>query len=80
MSKLFEVPSGTRVRMTSKLIRWREQGADLKVGEGVTWEGTTTGCYEEFQGERRRLVIAHTIPLWRGTGIWQTDCECEVVD
>jgi len=76
--RLFDVAADKRVRITSKLIRWRECGEDMKVGENVTWEGTTTDYYEVFRGERRRLITDHTIALWRGTGIFQTDCECEV--
>ena len=79
MQRLFDVPDDTRVQITSKYVRWREHGEDMKVGENVTWEGLTTRYYDEFRGERRRLIICHTIPMWSGTGIFQTDCECEII-
>lgn len=77
---LFDVPDDTRVRVTSKLIRWVEHGKELIVAENVTWEGTTTDCFEEFRGEKRRLIIDHTIIPWAGHGTWQLDTECEVME
>jgi hypothetical protein len=77
--RLFEVEGDKRVRVTSKLIRWVERGEDMLIAQNLTWEGTTTNCYEIFRGEKRRLIVCHSIPLWSGTGTWQTDCECEVV-
>lgn len=79
MARLFEVPDGTRVRIVSKFIRWREHGEEMKVEESLVWEGTTTRLYDVVGGKRRRLIVSHTIPLWSGTGTFQTDCECEIV-
>lgn len=76
--RLFEVPSQTRVKITSKLIRWVEHGSEQVVGEMIVWEGITTGSYFHFKSQRRRLLVNHTIDIDE-FGIWQADCECEVI-
>ena len=80
MPRLFKIPNNVRVRITSKLVRWLECGELVTIDENVTWEGLTTSDYETFLGERRRLIICHTIPRWSGTGTYQTDCDCVILD
>lgn len=76
--RLFSVPPGRRVRITSKLIRWIEHQSEQTVAEGITWEGTTTNRYCFYKGAERRLIIRHTIP-WPA-GIWQKDTNCEIIE
>ena len=76
--RLFQVSDGQRVRLTSKLIRWVEHHSIRKVGVGVTWEGTTTDKYFFYKGEKRRLLVDHTVN-WPEYGIWQKDTECEII-
>lgn len=76
--RLFEIPPGQRVRVTSKLIRWVEHQSEQILGENITWEGTTTDRYCYYKAAERRLLIQHTVD-WPEFGIWQKDCECEIV-
>lgn len=78
--RLFQVPDKTRVRFTSKLIRWVEHRYQRTVAEDVTWEGTTTDRYFYYKGERRRLIVNHTVDFWDEYGIWQRDTECEIIN
>lgn len=78
--RLFDVPGGIRVRITSALIRWVDVGDELKVAENLTWEGTTTDEYFTFREIKRRLIVNHSIPMFKGHGTWQRDCECELVN
>ncbi len=76
--RLFAVPSGTRVRITSRLIRWAEGSAEISIAENIVWEGTTTDRYYYYKGARRRLIVNHTVN-WPELGIWQKDCDCETI-
>jgi hypothetical protein len=77
--RLFKAPDKTRVRITSRLIRWVEHGAERPIAEEVTWEGTVTDRYYYYKGARRRLVVNHTVEFWDEYGVWQKDCECEII-
>lgn len=77
--RLFLVPPGKRVRLTSKLIRWVEHQTEKTVEDDITWEGTVTDRYFYYKGAQRRLLVRHTIN-WPEYGIWQKDCECEVIN
>ena len=79
MPRLFDVPDNTRVRFTNRLIRWVDRGKDMEFKERVTWEGLTTSYYDRMRGQKRRLIIRHTIPKWAEEGTYQSDCECEIV-
>lgn len=76
--RLFQIPTGARVRLTSKLVRWVEHQSEQKIAENVTWEGTTTDKYFYYRGAERRLIVDHTIDFPE-YGIWQRDTECEVI-
>jgi hypothetical protein len=78
--QLFDVADGQRVRLTAKTVRWVERGAEMEVGQNVTFEGTTTDAYFTFRGVKRRLIVDHTIPEWGRHGTWQRDCECELIE
>lgn len=77
--RLFTIPEGQRVRVTSRLIRWVEHGSESRVAEDVTWEGTTTNRYFYYKGYRRRLIIDHTLN-WPEYGVWQKDIEVELTE
>lgn len=77
--RLFAVPPGARVRITSRLVRWVEGSAEIDIAQDITWEGTTTDRYYYYKGARRRLIVKHTMMNWPELGIWQRDCECEIV-
>jgi hypothetical protein len=77
--KLFTVPNGRRVRLTSGTLRWAALGEPVAlVGEQVMWEGCTTGSYWVYEGVERRLLIEHTITPYEDSGIWQRDTECNL--
>ena len=80
MPRLFDVDDNVRIRITSKVVRWVDRGQDMHDAENVTWEGLTTGCYDTMRGERRRLIICHTIPKWAGEGTYQSNCDCIVLE
>ena len=84
MMRLFEVPTGRKVRITSERIRY----ADVVDGERViktlsgqqTWTGITSGHYWMFEGVQRRLITDHSIECeYLVDGVWQRDCECYVI-
>lgn len=77
--RLFDVPAGKYVRITSKLIRWVENGIEQTISEGVTWTGVTTDRYFYYKGASRRLLINHSIN-WPEFGIWQIDTEVEIIE
>lgn len=77
--QLFKVPPGQRVRVTSKLIRWVEHQTEQRLAENVTWEGTVTDKRHYYKGAMRVLLINHTID-WPEFGVWQRDCECEIIE
>ena len=76
--RLFDVANGRRVRITSRLVQWIEGSAEFQVAENLSWEGVTTDRYFFYKGARRRLLVNHTVP-WPEYGIWQRDCECEIL-
>jgi hypothetical protein len=76
--RLFQIPEGQRVRITSKLIRWVEYGSEQLVGDETTWEGTTTDRYFFYKGFKRRLIVDHTVE-WDEYGIWQKDTEAVTI-
>ena len=79
---LFAVPTGRRVSVTSRTIRWsenRRQESEV-VAENVTWTGRTTGAYWFHDGVNRRLVVEHTLGVHGEAGVWQRDIECSVLD
>ena len=77
--RLFTVPAGRRVRITSKLIRWVESVVEHTVAENYTWEGRTTDRYMYYKSHRRRMLVDHTID-WPEYAIWQRDTEVELID
>lgn len=77
--RLFLVPDGKKVRITSKLIRWIEHGTEHTVVENTTWTGITTKHYYPFKGHRRRMIMHHSVG-WPEVCIWQKDVECEVLN
>lgn len=84
MPRLFEVPDGRRVRITSKRIRYADTDVDPPVIRTllreVTWTGTTTEHKWTFEGVERRLIVQHTLDCeGLEDGIWQRDVECWVV-
>lgn len=84
MTRLFDVPSGRRVRVTSKRVRYAEVVDGERVVrtllEDYTWTGTTTGHYWIFEGVERRLITDHDIECGKlETDIWQRDVDCYVV-
>lgn len=76
--RLFQIPTGARVRLTSKLVRWVEHQSEQKIAENVTWEGTTTDKYFYYKGAERRLIVDHTIEFAE-YGVWQRDTEAIVI-
>jgi hypothetical protein len=78
--RLFTVPNGRRVRVTSRLIRWiDDDGVEHEVARDATWTATTTEHYWKHKGVERRLLIDHTLPFHKDSGIWQRNTECYVV-
>lgn len=80
MPRLFDLPRNVRVRLTSTLITWVDKNREETIGENVTWEGVTTNRYRHFRGVRRRLLINPTVSSHGELGIWQRDCDCELVE
>ena len=76
--RLFQIPDGQRVRITSKLIRWVEHGKEYLLNEETTWDGTTTKHYYFYKGCKRRLIVDHTVE-WDEYGIWQRDTEAVTI-
>lgn len=80
MIRLFDVPNGRRVRITSKQIRYADKGVMKTLLQEVTWTGTTTGHYWMYEGVQRRLVTDHSIECGEMTdGVWQRDVECYII-
>jgi hypothetical protein len=78
--RLFTVPNGRRVRVTSRLIRWiDDDGVEHEVARDATWTATTTEHYWKHKGVERRLLIDHTFDSQTADGIWQADTDCHVV-
>lgn len=77
---LFDVPTGKRVRIASKRVVWVERTVHKDVALDVTWEGVTTDAFITFKGVRRRLIIDHNIQHWLSEGLWQSNCECEIME
>ena len=78
---LFEVTAGTRVRIVARAVRYLVQrDLTIDVARDVTFTGLATDQYMELNGENRRLVVDLDVDFWRGFGVWQCDCECEVVE
>ena len=80
MKRLFTVPSGRRVRITSKLIRWiDDDGTEQEMARDATWTATTTEHYWKHVDVERRLLINQTLGFKVDEGIWQVDTDCYVV-
>lgn len=78
--KLFSVPDGKRVRITSKLIRFVEHRQEQVVAEDVTFTAITTNKYFFYKGAHRRLLVNHDVTFWAEYGIWQKDTRIEIVE
>lgn len=79
--KLFEVKAGARVRIRGKSVRYLVQkDLAINVADSVEYEGIVTEYYVELGGHNRRLIINLNIDFWRGLGVWQRDCDCEVIE
>lgn len=79
--RLFKVPIHKRVRLTSKIIRWKiSDKVEEEIAKNVTWEGTTTDRYKVYDGKLRRLIIKPSVDFFRSKEIWQVDTDCEVLD
>jgi len=81
---LFDVPTGRRVMVTSKKLRWVETESEKTVATDITWIGTTTDHYFTHGGVKRRLIVDHTFRdypegLSDSTMLWQRNIECFVV-
>ena len=76
--RLFDVPAGRCVRITSKLIRWVEHSSEQLLGENVEWMGITTDRYMFYKGCMRRMLVNHTVD-WPEYAIWQRNVDCEIV-
>ena len=77
--RLFAVPSGRRVRITSRQIYWKEREEVQVLAEEITWSGKTTGDYWFCDGVERRLITEHSLGFHENSGVWQRDIECEVI-
>lgn len=77
--RLFDVPAGQRVRITSKLIRWVEYTTEYTIAEDFTWEGVATNNYLFYKGCMRRMMVNHTVD-WPEYAIWQRDTDCDVIE
>jgi hypothetical protein len=78
--RLFAVPAGRRVRITSRQIYWKEHDEVKVLAEKITWSGTTTGDYwVSVDGVERRLITDHSLGFHENSGVWQRDIECEVI-
>lgn len=78
--KLFEVQAGTRVRLSSRRVRLKvTDEIDVVVSNDATFEATVTDSYLEWEDCQRRLLVDLSVNFWRGYGIWQRDCECEII-
>jgi len=79
--RLFEVKAGLRVRIRSRHVRYLvRKGVSVDIAHSATFEGTVTNEFVELDGANRRLLIDLSIDFWKGFGVWQSDCECEVVN
>lgn len=78
--KLFAVPDGKRVRITSKLIRFVEHRQEQVVAEDVTFEAVTTNKYFFYKNAHRRLLVNHNVSFWKEYGIWQRDTKIELLE
>jgi hypothetical protein len=79
--RLFEAPDDCRVRVRSKTVKWAiDLVREKTLAEDVVWEGTVTSEYYFHRGVRRRLIVDLNTVFWPGTfGIWQSDCDVEVL-